>query len=48
MTTTGERYEDTKRDLVTRDWEFVQNYADAKTAVVEEIIGRAGLPGRRP
>src|SRR6478736_6815138 len=43
-----QRYEDTKRDLATRDWEFVQNYADAKTAVVEEIIGRAGLPPRRP
>jgi len=43
-----QRYEDTKRDLVARDWEYVQNYADAKTAVVEEIIGRAGLPPRRP
>ncbi|HEY7970922.1 MAG TPA: GrpB family protein, partial [Candidatus Limnocylindrales bacterium] len=43
-----QRYEDTKRDLATRDWEFVQNYADAKTAVVEEIMGRAGLPPRRP
>jgi GrpB-like predicted nucleotidyltransferase (UPF0157 family) len=43
-----QRYEDTKRDLAARDWEFVQNYADAKTAVVEEIMGRAGLPGRRP
>ena len=41
-----QRYEDTKRDLATRDWEFVQNYADAKTAVVEEIAARAGLPGR--
>jgi GrpB-like predicted nucleotidyltransferase (UPF0157 family) len=43
-----QRYEDTKRDLATRDWEFVQNYADAKTAVVEEIMARAGLPGGRP
>src|SRR5436190_24305781 len=43
-----EGYEEAKRDLVTRDWEFVQNYADAKTAVVEEMMTRAGLPGRRP
>ena len=33
---------------LTRDWEYVQNYADAKTAVVEEIMARAGLPGGRP
>lgn len=37
-------YESTKRELATRDWEFVQDYADAKTAVVEEIRIRAGLP----
>ena len=43
-----ELYERTKRELVTRDWEYVQNYADAKTAVVEEIMARAGLPGGRP
>ena len=40
-------YEATKRDLVRRDWAYVQNYADAKTAVVEAIMGRAGLPGGR-
>jgi GrpB-like predicted nucleotidyltransferase (UPF0157 family) len=40
-------YEATKRDLVTKDWKFVQNYADAKTAVVEAIMARAGLPGGR-
>ena len=34
-------YERTKRELATRTWEFTQNYADAKTAVVEEIIARA-------
>ena len=34
-------YERTKRELGTRRWKYVQNYADAKTAVVEEIIGRA-------
>jgi GrpB-like predicted nucleotidyltransferase (UPF0157 family) len=41
-------YERTKRDLVTRDWKYVQNYADAKTEVVEGIVGRAGLPPGRP
>ena len=39
-------YERTKRDLATRTWAYVQNYADAKTEVVEEIVGRAGLPPR--
>jgi GrpB-like predicted nucleotidyltransferase (UPF0157 family) len=34
-------YEQAKRRLAARDWEFVQNYADAKTEVVEEIIARA-------
>ena len=29
-----------KRELAARDWEFVQQYADAKTAVVESIIAR--------
>jgi GrpB-like predicted nucleotidyltransferase (UPF0157 family) len=38
-------YEATKRDLVGRDWKYVQNYADAKTEVVEAIAARAGLPG---
>jgi GrpB-like predicted nucleotidyltransferase (UPF0157 family) len=31
----------TKRDLATKEWTFVQNYADAKSAVVTEILGRA-------
>jgi GrpB-like predicted nucleotidyltransferase (UPF0157 family) len=35
------RYEDTKRDLAARDWKYVQNYADAKSAVVDEILERA-------
>jgi GrpB-like predicted nucleotidyltransferase (UPF0157 family) len=37
-------YERTKRDLASRTWAYVQNYADAKTDVVEEIVARAGLP----
>ena len=36
-----ELYERTKRELARREWRYVQNYADAKTAVVEEIITRA-------
>ena len=39
-------YERTKRELATREWKFVQNYADAKTDVVEEIVARAELPPR--
>ncbi len=29
-----------KRELAARDWEYVQQYADAKTAVIESIIAR--------
>jgi len=36
-----ELYLRTKRELAARDWKFVQNYADAKTAVVQEILARA-------
>jgi GrpB-like predicted nucleotidyltransferase (UPF0157 family) len=36
-----ELYEQTKRRLAAQRWDFVQNYADAKTAVVEGIIARA-------
>ncbi len=36
-----ELYERTKRELAQRNWRYVQNYADAKTEVVEAIIGRA-------
>ena len=38
-------YEATKRDLVSRDWKYVQNYADAKSEVVETIAAKAGLAG---
>ena len=34
-------YERTKRELAQRVWKYVQNYADAKTAVVETIVSRA-------
>jgi GrpB-like predicted nucleotidyltransferase (UPF0157 family) len=36
-----EEYERTKRELAARTWERVQDYADAKTRVVERIILRA-------
>ena len=35
------RYEDTKRELASREWTYVQYYADAKGEVVEGIIERA-------
>jgi GrpB-like predicted nucleotidyltransferase (UPF0157 family) len=31
----------TKRELAQRNWDYVQNYADAKSKVVESIITRA-------
>jgi GrpB-like predicted nucleotidyltransferase (UPF0157 family) len=34
-------YERAKRELAAKVWKYVQNYADAKTEVVEEIILRA-------
>jgi GrpB-like predicted nucleotidyltransferase (UPF0157 family) len=34
-------YARTKRELSTREWRFVQDYADAKSAVVARILARA-------
>ena len=42
-----ELYERTKRELAQRTWKYTQNYADAKTAVVEEILARARAEGRQ-
>jgi GrpB-like predicted nucleotidyltransferase (UPF0157 family) len=36
-----ELYERTKRELAVRRWAYVQDYADAKSTVVEDIISRA-------
>jgi GrpB-like predicted nucleotidyltransferase (UPF0157 family) len=36
-------YARTKLALAQEDWKYSQNYADAKTAVVEEIMARARL-----
>jgi GrpB-like predicted nucleotidyltransferase (UPF0157 family) len=40
-------YEDTKRELAERNWQYMQHYAEAKTRVVEEIMARADRAGRR-
>lgn len=36
-------YEQTKHALSARTWTFTQDYADAKSAVVAEILERAGV-----
>jgi GrpB-like predicted nucleotidyltransferase (UPF0157 family) len=36
-----ELYATAKRELAAHDWKYVQQYADAKTAVVHEIMSRA-------
>jgi GrpB-like predicted nucleotidyltransferase (UPF0157 family) len=36
-----ELYAEKKRQLAGRDWKYMQQYADAKTAVVQEIMARA-------
>jgi len=42
-TNAGDRelYERTKRELAAQEWKYVQNYADAKSEVVQEILSRA-------
>jgi GrpB-like predicted nucleotidyltransferase (UPF0157 family) len=41
-----ELYVAAKRELAARDWKYMQQYADAKTAVVHEIISRAEAASR--
>jgi GrpB-like predicted nucleotidyltransferase (UPF0157 family) len=36
----------TKRELAQQTWKYVQNYADARSKVVESIITRARRSGR--
>ena len=36
-----ELYESAKRELAAQEWRHVQNYADAKSAVVQDIMARA-------
>jgi GrpB-like predicted nucleotidyltransferase (UPF0157 family) len=38
-----ELYVRAKRDLVTRDREYVQQYAEARTEVIATIMARAGI-----
>jgi GrpB-like predicted nucleotidyltransferase (UPF0157 family) len=38
-------YERKKQQLAQQTWKYVQHYADAKSAVVEEIIGRTSAAG---
>ena len=35
------RYEETKRHLAARTWTHIQDYADAKSEIIREILGRA-------
>jgi GrpB-like predicted nucleotidyltransferase (UPF0157 family)/ketosteroid isomerase-like protein len=42
------RYLAAKRELAARRWEYMQDYADAKGAVVEDILTRAGAPSSPP
>jgi len=40
-------YERTKQELAARTWKYMQNYADAKSKVVREILDRALGAGNR-
>jgi len=39
-------YEHAKRELASREWKYVQQYADAKTSVVRDILTRAAGASR--
>ncbi|WP_232852153.1 GrpB family protein [Nocardia acididurans] len=41
-----DRYERVKRELAQQDWRYVQDYANAKSPVIEEILTRALHPER--
>jgi len=44
-----ELYQRTKLELASREWVYMQHYADAKTEVVEGILARAGwIPAAPP
>ncbi len=43
-----DRYAATKRDLAMRDWQTMNHYADAKTAVIRQILDHAGAPSSQP
>jgi GrpB-like predicted nucleotidyltransferase (UPF0157 family) len=41
-------YEAKKRELASREWAYIQHYADAKTDVIEDIIARASVHRHNP
>jgi GrpB-like predicted nucleotidyltransferase (UPF0157 family) len=41
-------YERTKRELAARQWVYTQDYADAKSSVVEGVIARANADLQSP
>lgn len=43
-----ELYDRAKRELAARDWTYMQDYADAKTSVVAEIMKRASAAPPAP
>jgi GrpB-like predicted nucleotidyltransferase (UPF0157 family) len=40
-------YARTKLALARQEWKYVQNYADSKTVVIEEIVARAGRRSKK-
>jgi GrpB-like predicted nucleotidyltransferase (UPF0157 family) len=40
-------YLQVKRDLARRTWRHVQHYADSKTAIVQQIMARAGTASKQ-
>lgn len=42
-----DRYAAVKQDLATRTWTYVQEYADAKNDVIDEILAGAGITLQR-
>jgi GrpB-like predicted nucleotidyltransferase (UPF0157 family) len=40
-------YARTKLALAKKEWKYIQNYADAKTAIIEEIMARAHTDQKR-
>jgi GrpB-like predicted nucleotidyltransferase (UPF0157 family) len=40
-------YARTKLALARQEWKYIQNYADSKTAVIEEIIARSGRRSKK-
>jgi len=42
-----ELYAQTKRKLASQEWKYVQNYADAKTEIIEKMIARSHESSRQ-